>query len=849
MALKDLIARLTGKSKPAPTSGVTPAGTPSTVPPPADTTPADTIPADTPPVATAPTAGEIERMLRDYLREVNEVALRLRREPWEHRSKDYTAGQVILDAPPPTQAAVVRAVVERLQQLRWKWSPEFSRLTTLLEDLLRRRLPLSADDHRFFLGTAFSKRYPSAMIRMVEQYAEEHGLPEETRVLLQRLRFAPDAEGRRLEARVDTLLGKDPPLPLQPGERWTDAALAYLSALEPSARSAWDELLGHAFTASASKPSGKWLKEADARLESVGHDCFREQVLQWLELSAEQPDQMLNEGNAEVLKGLVWCCRPFSEVSVARGVGAAADSSYRKVAGCGPRSEKVGNACVVTLAGMTGPEPIAQLSRLQLRVKHRPALKLIEKALAEASGRAGVTPDELTERSVPTFGMRTPGVLEHSIGDYSAVIEITGTHSVEWRWRSAEGKLQKSAPAAVKEGHAEELKALKKNVAELQKLLPAQRDRLERLLLTERSWSLAEWREHYLEHPLLAPLARRLIWHLQSGDRSLLAIRHEGRLTDGTGKPVTELSDETRVRLWHPIGFAPEEVLRWRVWLEEHGVTQPFKQAHREVYLLTEAELNTGTYSNRFAAHLLKQHQFKALCTARGWEYHLQGCWDSGHEPMARLRLPGWGLRAEYWVEALHDQEGMGATGATYVSTDQVRFYREDETTPLPLTEVPALVFTEVMRDVDLFVGVASVGNDPAWRDSGGQPGYRDYWTHYSFGDLSASAVTRRDVLERLLPRLKIRDRCSLEGKFLRVRGDLRNYKIHLGSGNILMEPNDQYLCIVPDQSSARNQADNLFLPFEGDRMLSIVLSKAFLLAEDRKISDPTITRQICHHA
>jgi len=99
------------------------------------------------------------------------------------------------------------------------------------------------------------------------------------------------------------------------------------------------------------------------------------------------------------------------------------------------------------------------------------------------------------------------------------------------------------------------------------------------------------------------------------------------------------------------------------------------------------------------------------------------------------------------------------------------------------------------------------------------------------------------------LPRLKIRDRCSLEGKFLRVRGDLRNYKIHLGSGNILMEPNDQYLCIVPDQSSARNQADNLFLPFEGDRMLSIVLSKAFLLAEDRKISDPTITRQICHHA
>ena len=39
--------------------------------------------------------------------------------------------------------------------------------------------------------------------------------------------------------------------------------------------------------------------------------------------------------------------------------------------------------------------------------------------------------------------------------------------------------------------------------------------------------------------------------------------------------------------------------------------------------------------------------------------------------------------------------------------------------------------------------------------------------------------------------------------------------------------------------------AEDVFLPFEGDRTLSIVLSKAFLLAEDAKIEDPAITRQI----
>lgn len=76
------------------------------------------------------------------------------------------------------------------------------------------------------------------------------------------------------------------------------------------------------------------------------------------------------------------------------------------------------------------------------------------------------------------------------------------------------------------------------------------------------------------------------------------------------------------------------------------------------------------------------------------------------------------------------------------------------------------------------------------------------------------------------------------------MRGEKRTYKIHLGSGNILMEPNDQYLCIVPD-SRARAKQDDLFLPFEGDSTLSIIVSKALLLAEDTKIKDPTIIQQI----
>jgi len=89
---------------------------------------------------------------------------------------------------------------------------------------------------------------------------------------------------------------------------------------------------------------------------------------------------------------------------------------------------------------------------------------------------------------------------------------------------------------------------------------------------------------------------------------------------------------------------------------------------------------------------------------------------------------------------------------------------------------------------------------------------------------------------------LSIADKCSLDDRHLIVRGKLRAYRIHLGSGNIIMESNNQYLCIVPAHSS---ENVHVRLPFEGDGLLSVILSKAFMLAEDDKIADPQIMSQL----
>ena len=71
------------------------------------------------------------------------------------------------------------------------------------------------------------------------------------------------------------------------------------------------------------------------------------------------------------------------------------------------------------------------------------------------------------------------------------------------------------------------------------------------------------------------------------------------------------------------------------------------------------------------------------------------------------------------------------------------------------------------------------------------------------------------------------------------MRGDRFTYRIHLGSANILIEPSGTYLCIV-----AGGTTPSLFLPFEDDR-LALILSKAYLLADDARITDPSILRQL----
>ncbi len=658
------------------------------------------------------------------------------------------------------------------------------------------------------------------------------------------------------------LLGEQIPDFLERGDAWADAAIADLEAMDASTRVIWLSLFEHAQNSGDSRPKDKWLKRADELLQLVGKDEFLRHAQGWFALYGKDDGYWFadrEERNDAHFKGLVWMASRIENAAIVPALGAALRGSFKARGRAGVRSQKVGNACIWALGRRDESEAASHLVAAKNRVKNGSVLKTLEKTIEIVAVRAQMTPEDLEEIAVPDFGLEN-GVIARDFDNARVEIGISSGKAV-WNWIS-EGKTVKVAPASVKRDFSAELKELKTSVAELERVFAAQKERLDGLLRAEKIWDFSVWKTRYLEHPLMALISRRVIWVFEAENAKNVAVPRENGFVDSSGEKI-EIPENSRVKLWHPLSDSSENVLGWRRYFEENALKQPFKQAHREIYLLTDAERATRTYSNRFAAHILKQHQFNSLCAARGWKNSLRLMVDDAYPPATKI-WPNHDLRAEFWIEGIGENYGTDTNEAgTYLrlATDQVRFYRRDApqnsahaggggysvgyrqapTEALELATIAPLIFSETMRDVDLFVGVSSLGSDEAWRDGGPQGHFRDYWQDYSFGELGESAKSRADVLSRLLPKLKIRAVATLESRFLRVQGKLRAYKIHLGSGNILMEPNDQYLCIVP----ARDENEGVFLPFEDDRTLAVILSKAFMLADDDKIKDAGVLRQI----
>ena len=703
-----------------------------------------------------------------------------------------------------------------------------------------------------------------SILRLVERKYLNNKLPKKIQSALKsfkKLHLNDYSDSQEIIARINLLLHGEKPQEskIQKVDLWTATYLKNIKVFAPEIQNYFDELLNMSNKGSA-KPSKKWLKESNAIVEKIGPKKYIDFMSKILSTIGEKADFEITEKSYysqvyildsktivteynHYLRSLIWACGNINDRDLISSLGHAAQMSFKKIPGHGPLSPKVGNACLFSLSSIATEDAIYEITRLSTLVKHASTKKQIEKTLEQLSEKTGLSHDQLNERSIPDYNFSADGTLTKNVGDRTTVITVLGVDKVTQVWIKEDNKTQKSIPKEIKENYPEALKELRTLIKSIKETTKSVKRLLERHYEKPRKLDLNTWDQYYYRHPLVWSIARSLIWCFEKNVRTIEGIESDEGFVDIDGKPIL-LKGIKHVSLWHPIDSSTEAVRQWRQFILKNSIQQSFKQAHREVYIITDAEIATETYSNRFASHILKQHQFNALLSQRGWRYTLQGDWDSHNTPYLETSH---GYRVEFWAEPIVDKEYTNEMGIfLYVVTDQVKFYSYSKNEYVNLSEIAKKFFSEVLRDMDLFVGVCSIGSDPGWVDSGpdAHPAMNEYWSSYSFGDLNESAKTRKELLEHLIPMLTIADKCSLTDRFLIVQGQVRTYKIHMGSGNIQMEPNNQYLCIVQDRSMAL-KTDKVMLPFEDDNTLSLILSKAFLLANDEKIKDKTILSQI----
>ena len=371
------------------------------------------------------------------------------------------------------------------------------------------------------------------------------------------------------------------------------------------------------------------------------------------------------------------------------------------------------------------------------------------------------------------------------------------------------GKKLKNVPAKLRKH--EPIAELRSRVTELRRQRARMRLSLEESMCRADTFTGPELRG-FCAHPMLRPMIERLVF---VGTDELIGYPAEGgkALRDHGGK-LEPIGRTDRLRLAHPVDLLARG--DWSAWQREcfHVErVQPFRQIFREVYPKTETELGGCDLSRRYAGHQVNPRQALALLKARQW--------ISAPEEGVRKVFHDEGLIAELWFQESFytpaDVEDLTLEGVAFVK-------RAKPAKWLVLEEIPDLLFSEAMRDLDLVVSVAhSGGVDP---------------------EASASTVEMRATLLDETCRLLGLKNVRVDGHHAKIEGSRAEYSVHLGSATTKVLPG-RVLMIVAVHSQYRGR---LFLPFaDDDPKTAEVLAKTLLLARDEEIKDPRILRQIRH--
>ncbi len=306
-------------------------------------------------------------------------------------------------------------------------------------------------------------------------------------------------------------------------------------------------------------------------------------------------------------------------------------------------------------------------------------------------------------------------------------------------------------------------------------------------------------------HPVIFPILKKLV--MISGDK--VGFFAESGLSDDTDR-IWPLDVASEIKIAHP--FHLYKIGCWKNYQRyvfDNKVVQPFRQVFRELYIKTSDEADSYD-SLRYSGNQILPAKTAGVLKGRRWIADIEN-----------------GLQKIYYKENIVAQiyalaDWFSPSDIEAPTLEWVCFSDRKTGEKIKISDVPDVLFSEVMRDVDLAVSVAHAGGvDP---------------------ESSHSTIEMRTAILSFLLPLFHADNVSVENNHAVIKGKLADYSVNLGSG-VVHQIGGTMIPVLPVHSQHRGK---IFLPFtDDDPKTAEIISKVLLFAEDDKIRDPMILSNI----
>lgn len=376
---------------------------------------------------------------------------------------------------------------------------------------------------------------------------------------------------------------------------------------------------------------------------------------------------------------------------------------------CGMNRGALAQWAVQSVSLLGSDEALATLDSLghKYRSKRKYVGAAAREAIATTAAMRGITLDDLEDLVVPTFEFDAEGRRPFETTDGEVLAVLQPDFKLGWLNPKTD-KETKSTPSTLTDESKAKLKDLRKFLRESVK---AQGLRLERLMVQQRRWPVARWRELFEQQPLLFTFAARLVWGVFDPENDLLRTfrRYPNGLLAHADGELEELSEtHTQIGLVHPLELDSTTIEQWLSHLQRFKVKPPFPQIDRPVESLDSQHRNRREI-NFTNDQKLSVGTLRSRCEKQGWIQGATG--DGGYVYTFYKPFPTGGIEVYLQVRGFaafstfDDEVTLGSALIARRSPDERRSEMEEPDDPadprvLTFGEVPAIVYSETISDL-----------------------------------------------------------------------------------------------------------------------------------------------------